>query len=232
MLTGRRRKSPKDDDSLDDLAELKKRIASCARCRNHNITVPLKGHKRYCKYKNCVCSRCMLTFEKQKIMAQAIALRRQQKLDEEMSPSPNTSAPVPPKLLRIHAPNTSVTETPDVVNKTPVTQDFHDLGISTSSGIYVQHVQIQPVYVHSTETSTVSSSTIQPPSAPTPALDLSVSKDYRHERDLVLYFKEFLNITDAALPLLVLVGKNCDWNRDRILRALGYAEKMIEDLAL
>lgn len=41
----------------------------CARCKNHGMICPLKGHKGLCKWKNCACPNCSLIVERQKIMA-------------------------------------------------------------------------------------------------------------------------------------------------------------------
>lgn len=74
---------------------------NCVRCRNHGLKTSLKGHKRYCKYKNCRCSKCIQTTERQHMMAIQIAKRRRDAQDEERrikglpvpSPSPEPENP-------------------------------------------------------------------------------------------------------------------------------------------
>ncbi|XP_046335704.1 doublesex- and mab-3-related transcription factor 1 [Haliotis rufescens] len=70
-------------------------LRSCARCRNHAVISPLKGHKRFCLFANCGCSSCCLSAQRQKVSREQIALRRRQVQDEEAG----RSIPVPEEVL-------------------------------------------------------------------------------------------------------------------------------------
>jgi len=55
----------------------------CTNCKNHGLRKVWKKHKRYCKYRDCPCPKCMKTAATRKNCAEQTAKRRARQEDEQ-----------------------------------------------------------------------------------------------------------------------------------------------------
>nr|AIL86779.1 doublesex 1 [Daphnia carinata] len=101
-------------DTINDSNGASQRHPTCALCKNHQTISTLKGHKRYCPWRQCMCELCYGTNKKRKINAEQVALRRAQAQDEELR-----KKGIIQQLERISSSSASTITTPSSIQQSP-----------------------------------------------------------------------------------------------------------------
>lgn len=63
------------------MSGLASKTLRCNLCKNHDIIMPLKSHKYYCKFRNCTCDACVATTAFRETKVEKNRLKRYKKCD-------------------------------------------------------------------------------------------------------------------------------------------------------
>ncbi|CAL8145360.1 unnamed protein product [Orchesella dallaii] len=75
--------NPASTEKAAKKCSAKSRQPNCALCQNHGSVVRTKGHKRFCPWRECSCSKCNFTKYRRHVVASQIAVRRAMIEDQE-----------------------------------------------------------------------------------------------------------------------------------------------------